>query len=102
MCVADIELWVALGQRGLFFLLVFGADILAKPEIVLLVSFLVGIVIGKTDFDLFSSRPFHSLCELEILADLFFDKLFRNVLVNVEPWLSFGLECGEVGLYPDM
>lgn len=44
--IAYVEFRVAPGQGSLLIFFVFGTDILAVPEVILFVSFLVGVVIG--------------------------------------------------------
>jgi hypothetical protein len=46
-CVSDIEFGVAPGQGSFFIFFVLGADVLAEPKVVLLVSFLVSVIVGQ-------------------------------------------------------
>lgn len=91
--IANVEFWIASGECGLLFLFVFGADILGIPEVILLISFFIGVVIGKGCFHLFAGGPLLGVSEGDPLGFLFFEVLLGDVFVDVKPQLlGFGFE----------
>jgi hypothetical protein len=97
--VADIKLRIAPGEGGFLFLIIFGANELGVPEVILLIAFLVSIIIGKGGLNLFSSRPLLSLSEGNPFIFFLFEVLFGDVFVDVKAEFgSFRFEGSEVDL----
>lgn len=100
--IPDIQFRITSCQCRLFFLLVLGTDVLTVPEIVLLVSLLVGVVISQTCFHLFPGRFLLSLSKLHILDLLLLGKLFRNVSIQVELGVTLGRQGRQIRLHSHM
>jgi len=100
--IAYIQLWVAPGKGSLLVFFVFGTDVLAVPEVILLIPFLVGIIIGQRCLHLFSGRPLKRIRKGQIFLSLVFDELLGNVLVDIAARLCCSFERSEISLDPIM
>lgn len=100
--VADIEFRVAPRQSCFLVFLVFGADVLAVPEVVLLIAFFVGVVIGKGGLYLLPRCSLLGISEGQILLFLFLHEFLWDVFVYIELGLGDSLERRKIGLHPNM
>jgi hypothetical protein len=98
--IPDIQFWVALGQSCFLIFFILGTDVLAEPEVVFLISFLVRVIVSQTGLHLFAGRSLHSISEGNILLLFLLDKLLRDMLVDIVSWVGVVLERCEVGLNP--
>ncbi len=86
--IADVAFRVAFSESSHFIFFVLGCNVFAEPEVKLLVSFFVGVVISQTNFYLLTCRPCATLEVLQVLLFLLFDNWLGQVLVYV---LLFGV-----------
>ena len=100
--VADIKFRVAPRQSCFLVFLVFGADVLAVPEVVLLIALLVGVVIGKGCLYLLPRCSLLGVSEGQILLFLFLHEFLRDVFVYVQFGLGDSLKRRKIGLHSNM
>lgn len=82
-CISNIKLGVTFCECCFFIFFILGANVLAEPKVVLLISFLIGVIVCQTGLYLFTSWSLHGISKGKILLLLLLDKLLRDMLVNI-------------------
>lgn len=100
--ISYIELWIASRKGSLFIFLVFSANVFTIPEVVLLISLFISIIICQTFLYLFSSWFLISLRKFQILGLLLLCKLLWNIFVQIQLRLTFWSKCSQILLDSNM
>ena len=100
--ITNIKFRITSGQSSFLVLLVFRADILAIPEVILLISFFICIIISKRCLNLLPGCSFLRISKSQILFFLLLDKLLRNMFIDIEFWFCNCLKRREISLNPLM